>query len=321
MGTEIYWHGILDYDNRDNRKLEEVKTIHERVEKIREVTGAKYKAAFGLVRDYDNDWDAEIDIWHKRIISSSEDEIFQASQLTHTPMDYVNLTDETDPEELATYRLLIYPHPLILTEKRAAVLKQYAENGGTLIIGARTGMKDITGKCVMAPMPGLLAGFTGSDVREFTYVGPADEPQSMTWDGEKISTGIFSDILETTLPDAQILANYDMDYYKGCAALIERKVGEGNVLHFGGTFTVENSKAFFRYAGVCSPYERLVELPEECELVVREKEGRTYLFILNYSRQPQKVFLKSGAVDMDTNDVVEGEICLPPYGTKVFRKG
>lgn len=24
MGTEIYWHGILDYDNRDNRKLSEV---------------------------------------------------------------------------------------------------------------------------------------------------------------------------------------------------------------------------------------------------------------------------------------------------------
>ena len=25
FSTEMYWHGILDYDNRDNRKLAEVK--------------------------------------------------------------------------------------------------------------------------------------------------------------------------------------------------------------------------------------------------------------------------------------------------------
>ena len=333
MGTEMYWHGILDYDNRDNRKLEEVKMIRERVEKIREIAGAKYKAAFGLVRDYDNDWDAEIDIWHKRLSSASEDAVFTASQLTHTPMDFVNLTDETDPAELADYPLLIYPHPLILTEKRAAILEQYAENGGTLLIAARTGMKDITGKCVMTPMPGLLADLTGSDVREFTYVGPADEQQSMTWDGkrlltdetqnvncggEKIPTGIFSDILEPTLPDARVLATYDMDYYKGSAALIERKVGKGRVLHFGGTFTAENTKAFLRYAGICSPYEEYVELPEECELVIREKEGRTYLFVLNYTRQPQKIFLKRSVVDMDTGADSCGEVCLPAYGTKVY---
>ena len=167
-------------------------------------------------------------------------------------------------------------------------------------------------------MPGLLAGLTGSDVREFTYVGPADEPQSMTWGGEKIPTGIFSDILDTTLPDARVLATYDVDYYKGCAALIERKVGKGRALHFGGTFTAENTKAFFNYAGICSPFNEYAELPEECELVIREKEGRTYLFVLNYTRQPQKLYLKRGAVDMDTGVDSSGEVCLPAYGTKVY---
>ena len=27
FGAEHYWHGILDYDNRDNRKLEEVRAF------------------------------------------------------------------------------------------------------------------------------------------------------------------------------------------------------------------------------------------------------------------------------------------------------
>ena len=142
--------------------------------------------------------------------------------------------------------------------------------------------------------------------------------QNVNCGGEKIPTGIFSDILEPTLPDARVLATYDVDYYKGSAALIERKVGKGRVLHFGGTFTAENTKAFFRYAGICSPYEEYVELPEECELVIREKEGRTYLFVLNYTRQPQKIFLKRSVVDMDTGADSSGEVCLPAYGTKVY---
>ena len=48
MGTEIYWHGILDYDNRDNRKLSEVYRIWKRTEAISEMAGADYQAALDL---------------------------------------------------------------------------------------------------------------------------------------------------------------------------------------------------------------------------------------------------------------------------------
>ena len=87
VGTEIYWHGILDYDNRYNRKLAEVNRIWHRVQAIEGVTGAEYKAAFALVKDYDNVWDAQLDVWHERLMKKSEKEIFVAAQLSHTPMD------------------------------------------------------------------------------------------------------------------------------------------------------------------------------------------------------------------------------------------
>ncbi len=318
LGTEIYWHGILDYDNRDNRKLAEVKKIHKRIQAIAPVAGAGFKAAFGLVRDYDNLWDSEVDLWHHRLAKKSEDGIFRASQLTHTPMDEVFLLDSTDVEELCAYPLLFYPHPLILTSKRADLLKQYVERGGTLVIGARTGQKDITGKCVMQPMPGLLRSLTGSNVREFTFIGPADAPQSMTWNGRKVPTGVFSDILDADAPDAKVLAVYDTDFYKGSAALIERSYGKGKVLHFGGTFTCGNVRQFLEYTGVLSPWQDLVSLPESCELVVREKDGRQYLFVLNYAWEAQKICLKKAVSDLDTGLSAEGEVELPAFGTKVY---
>ena len=317
---------------------------------IAPVSGAGFKAAFGLVRDYDNIWDSDVDVWHHRLEKMSTDEIFRSSQLTHTPMDEVFLLEDTDVEELCGYPLLIYPHPLILTQKKADLLKEYVERGGTLLIGARAGQKDISGKCVMQPMPGLLGTLTGTAVREFTFIGPADTPQSMTWNGSmgsadapqsitwnnsripadtphsmprngsRIPTGIFSDILDADAPDANVLAVYDNDYYRGSAALIERKCKEGRVLHFGGTFTYENVCQFLEYSGVLSPWKDLVSLPEACELVVREKDGIQYLFILNYSWETQKICLNKAFTDMDTGLTAEGEIEFPAFGTKVYSR-
>ena len=318
QGTEIYWHGILDYDNRDNRKLAEIKDIYGRVTAIADIAGASYRAKVGMLRDYDNIWDAQVDNWHRRLAWPSEHEIFYACQVSHTPLDYVMITKDTGLAELTQYDVLFYPHALILTPETVTLLKGYVEQGGTLIVGARTGMKDPTGQCVMQPMPGLLAPVTGSDVAEFTFIGPADEPQSMNWCGEQVPTGVFSDILNVSGKDAKVLAAYDKDFYRGRAALVENPVGKGRVIHFGGTFTRENVKQFLEYTGVIAPYTEVIELPPECELAVREKDGREYWFVLNYSAQDRAIELKQPMTDADTGMTVTGKVCLAPYETKVY---
>ena len=44
------------------------------LEKMKEITGAQYKAAFGVIRDYSNVWDAQVDKWHQRLAWTSEEE-------------------------------------------------------------------------------------------------------------------------------------------------------------------------------------------------------------------------------------------------------
>lgn len=319
VGTEIYWHGILDYDNRDNRKLMEVRQIRDRIRKVDEIAGAEYKAAFGMVRDYSNVWDSDVDVWHQRLSWKSEQEIFIASELTHTPMDHVYLLESTEVEELLKYPLLIYPHGLLLSEKKANLLKGYVKQGGCLIIGARTGQKDENGRCVMTPMPGLMAEISGSDVTEFTFVGPADDKVSMEWNGKETETGIFNEILAPVGDNAKVLARYSSNYYKGSPAMIETRYGKGRIIHFGGTFTRENMRDFLEYVGMLSPWKDFVELPEECEICVREKDGRQYLFILNFSSKEQKIDLKKTMTDLDDDRKVEGSVTFAPYETKVYQ--
>ncbi len=80
------------------------------------------------------------------------------------------------------------------------------EQGGTLIIGARAGQKELTGQCSAKPMPGALAEITGTDVTDFTLIGPADEKQTMCWNGCSLETGLFSDILHVSDENAKVLA-------------------------------------------------------------------------------------------------------------------
>lgn len=319
VGTEIYWHGILDYDNRDNRKLAEVGQVWQRVQKLQTLGGSKYVAAVGMLRDYDNLWDADADVWHRRLIKASEKDIFAAAQLSHTPLDMVDLRDETEAVELEQYKVLFYPHPLILTEARAKVLTEYVEHGGTLVIGARTGQKNIHGHCVMAPMPGLLSELTGTDVREFTFIGPADEPARMTWGEQQLGAGIFNDVLETCAGDVETLAVYASNYYAGSPALTERKVGRGRVLHFGGTFERGTVDKLLDYLAVREPWADVIRLPQDCEIAVREKAGVKHLIVLHYGWTETEIELCQTVTDVDDGQSVRGCVQLKPFETKVYR--
>ena len=120
----------------------------------------------------DSIWDAAVDRWHGRVEQVSQNGIFTAAQLTHTPLDFVYLTEQTTAKALAQYDLIFYPHASILTPARMAVLEQYVENGGTLVMGCRTGYKDLNGRCVMDCLPGLAAKLTGTDIPEYSFVAP-----------------------------------------------------------------------------------------------------------------------------------------------------
>ena len=208
---------------------------------------------------------------------------------------------------------------MILTKKRAKVLKEYVKAGGKLIIGARTGQKDKHGHCVMEPMPGLLTNVSHTDVKEFTFVGPADDPVSMDWNGKEIETGVFNDILAAAGDDVEVLAKYTSNYYAGRPALIRTNTQQGYTLHFGGTFTRQNVTEFLTYTGVIDPWKELIELPADCEIAVREKNDAKYIFVLNYSSEKQNITLKTRMTDLYTTAESEGEVALEPYETKVYQ--
>ena len=319
MGTEIYWHGILDYSGRENRRLREVREIHRKFQAISEAAGSRYEARTAVLKDYDNIWDAQLDIWHGDVDRLSQQSLFLAAQKSHTPMDYVYLREDTTAEDLKKYQVIFYPHPVIVNQQRAAILEEYVEAGGCLVLGCRSGYKDMTGKCVMDRLPGLLAKISGTDIPEYTRVNPDDEPVYIDWDGIRLEAAVFNDQLEPLTADAQVLGRYENCYYAGAPGLICNALGAGKVYYFGAAFTEETARVFLEKLGAASPYADVLELPRECELAVREKDGRKYYFVLNYKKTPVKIQVKEALVDLYTGETVSGQVELEAFGTRVYR--
>ncbi len=320
FGTEIYWHGILGHDNRDNRRMSELRDFAAKMKRLAPVCGADYAADVALVRDYDNIFDSELDNWHRLVVRQSEDAIFETSQLRHTPLDMLYLQPYTTLEELKKYKALIMPHASIMTHERADLLESYVHQGGTLVIGCRSGCKDAFGRCVMEPQPGLLQKLTATDVKEYTFAHPAEEEPFAAWNGRRMPMPVFNDVI-TPLEGAEVLARFASSYYAGEAALTENRIGEGRVLHLGGAFSREATEMILEHLGLLEPFAGLISAPQEVELIMREKDGEKFLFVLNYREYPAKITLHKQMVSLFSGETAQGAMSLAPYGVEVFRIG
>lgn len=318
FGTEMYWHGILDYSGRDNRRLREVTEISKKLATMQEIAGSKYAAKVGIVRDYDNIWDSQLDRWHGRVEQVSQKNLFTAMELLHVPFDYVYLENHTTLESLRQYEVLFYPHGAILNKERMALLEEFVAAGGKLVMGCRTGYKDMDGHCVTVYLPGLAAKVTGTDVQEYSFVAPDEGKVMADWDGVQVEAAVFNDLLAPVGENAKVLARYASSYYAGTPALICNRFGRGEAYYFGGAFALDTAKVFLEKLGVAEAYGDVISLPESCELAVRRGEYASYLFVLNYLARPAKLVLKRQLKDLWTGQEETGEVELERYGVKVY---
>ena len=315
FGTEIYWHGILNYDNRDNRRLAEIAETSRDVQRLQGVCGQPYAAELALLCDYDNVWDAELDDWHRTVEQGSHDRWFKVCQYEHIPMDMVYINDQTQLSDLLPYKMVVYPHPIMLTEARAELLRQYAEAGGTVILGCRSGYKDLNGQCPMRPTPGPAAELCGVTVEDFTFRTVIEEKQTVKLFGQSISADVFNDIL--CPDDVRVIGTYEQGFYKGSPAVTVKEWGKGKVYYFGATFGEDTVRAFLQEEQFCTPLglDRVLNVPREVELAVRG-DG---VFLLNYMDHEVTVACSAPCTDQLSGETFDGGVIpMKPYGVVVL---
>lgn len=91
----------------------------------------------------------------------------------------------------------------------------------------------------------------------------------------------------------------------------------GNVA--GSTFSEQAATVFLEKLGLAEPYRQIIEMPKECEISIREKDGIRYLFVLNYAHKSVSINIKKEIFDIYEDQLVSGAVELKQYETKVYK--
>lgn len=326
IGTEIYWHGINDYHNQPNRRVAEAGLVGKELQKVGErIVGKRYVAQVAMLRDYDNEWDGELDQWHGSLTRPSELSWFKALQYAHIPTDVVTVRPGAETEQLqdlTKYQVLIYPHPAILREDTAAMLQKYVENGGSVVFGCRTGYKNESGHCRMQPLPGPVAELSGIQVEDFTMVNGTASPVSVELNQHTnlIDAPSFNDILRIHADTVEVLGTYASSYYKGKPALTVNRVGEGKVYYWGAAFDLSIAAQLLSELQIVSPIKNWCELPDTVEVAIRADDQEELVFLLNYSSEEAEIKLHVPTEELLQGSQLQGTVTLEPYGVWVLKK-
>ncbi len=115
-------------------------------------------------------------------------------------------------------------------------------------------------------MPGPLARLTGCTVEEFTFLGPADAPETILWENEAVPAPDFNDVLHPEAADCAVLGTYQGNYYGGKPGLTAHPFGSGTAYAFGAVFSEAAVRRFLTLFGIGCPEAGLPSCPRAWSL-------------------------------------------------------
>jgi beta-galactosidase len=264
---------------------------------------------------------------------------------TNVPLDFVHI-DHLAGEKLGQYKLVIFPYPLMIPEASAKVLRDYVQNGGTLLAEARLAWNNEKGYA-SERIPGLgLAEVMGA--REVDIETAAGGRTSIRWSGADlpgVTEGTvlparwYKETLRAVGPTAKVVARFE----DGSPAAVMSAFGKGRTLMLGSYVSASaqstptpEAERFFRgvlqWAGVQFP---VTVSGSPVEVRYTESGSDMLLFVFNHSNQravsevwfmrPAGNYTATGMTSPrevpvpHSGNALTMHLELPPGGVQVYR--
>jgi beta-galactosidase len=319
-GSEQHWHGLLDPDNRDNRRITEAQQVGREIRKLPDAFfNAPVVRCVAVLRDFDNEVNDRRVNTYAHGGRGETDRWLGEFGRRHIPADIVWI--DTPDADLQRYRVLIAPHLKIVDRRLAAKLASYARGGGVLVLGAQSGSKDRNGHLVEMPLPGPWRKLAGVEVEDWTMLAEREVRQARLIDGALLSLGTFVERLRPR--GAQVVARWlGSDALLGDAPAITRmSAGKGAVYYIGGycpADAVALLLGHFQHALDLTP---VVGTDPSVEAVERADGEHRFIALLNHSDVHQRVSGLCGKDLLRGAKLSGGQLVSPPYGVAIVQVG
>jgi len=228
---------------------------------------------------------------------------YRAFAENNITVDFIHRSD-LESQDLAQYKLIIVPYPLMFTQKAADGLKAFVAKGGYAVVEARPAWNDERG--FAAPIiPGMgldeVFGVREHQVQmlEKVQMNLTNMNYSLSYkfnSGANLTGAYFAESFEILDNDkVTILAQLP----DGAACMIESKHGAGKALLIGsfmGMATHQDAREnipfilnMLRWAEIKLPFSTPQSTP--IEILVHKNQGEYLLFMINHGLTTQEVLL------------------------------
>jgi len=324
IGAEQFWHGLIDHSNVPGRRLAEFAETSAEVRRLAPLLeGTSPQAQVAILMSHEQ-------LEALRIQKQTDHfDYYENLKEYHRALTKLGIgCDVIDwRQPLDGYRVVIAPHLYLLDDEAAERLSRFAADGGTLLLTARTGVKNLNNVCVMQPLPGLLADCAGVTVREYDPLG-SDVVRLDGEDGEQYACSQWADILDPAPGGrTEVLARYGGPvFFAGEAAVTRHEFGRGETYYLGTHPEEEYLRALLLRIARERGLPHAEGLPAGVQVSVRAGAGGAYLFVLNLSRETRRFRLGGAYAEAASGEGLlggrrygGGELELKPYGVEIFR--
>lgn len=239
-GAEQFCYGIIDADNVKRRKFYEVQSFFNDISNYKNALSSPIKNDVAIMYDYDSL--ASFRIQSQSILLDCQKEM----EKFYKAFFDKNVGVDIIPEDRALdgYKILIVPQMIITKPETERKIKEFAENGGTVIMTYRCAVKDCDNNIPFGKtMPVNYNDETGITVVETESLQEYDAfPLTGCGDFAGITGkgGIFRDMIETV--DAEILFKYGDEFYSDFAAVTRKRNAKGAFYYIGCGLNEELTK-------------------------------------------------------------------------------
>ena len=316
-GAEEYWYGVLDHDNVPRARFEEFKQEGRELQKIGpQIVGSKVVSEIAVIKDFEDEWVFDYQFLTKEMnVSAAYDALFQAASEQRHNIDFVGPN-----ADLSDYKLLFAPQLALMDDGLAARLRQFVEQGGTLVMSAHSAIKDRDNAFTTATIPIGLTNMFGVELDSFqTYQPPSRTSNALRFDdGSTLPVDVFAEVLHPTT--ARVLGRWERDYLKDSPAATEQPFGKGKAVYYGSLFNVDAARYLIkRYAGEIGLKPLINDGPEQVEVTCRTKDGTDFYFVLNHGDSPTTVNVGDGFTDILTGKSATASLTLAPFDYRVLK--
>ncbi len=315
-GAEQHWHGLLDQDDRDNRRIAEARKIGREIAAVpKAFFDAPVVRAAAVLRDFDNEAnDRRINIYTQE---GSREQLAWCAELLrqHVPVDMAWPTSD-----LKGYRLLIAPHLKIVTRELAKKLTRFVESGGTLVLGGESGLKDINCHIVEMPLPGPWRKLAGVEVEDWTTVPLGQTYTARLENGTAINMSTFVERLKPI--DAEVIGRWISDdpLLHGAAAITRNRIGKGTVYYIGGYLSQPAISAMLSYLANGPKLRPLAQASGDVNILCRSAGKRKWFCLTNHTATQQRITgLPPGQVVMGDATASGDDWVLPGFGVAIIQ--